>query len=132
MKKHNLSSITSNGFTLIEVLIALAIISISLTAIIKATSQNIKDTVYLQDKMVANWVALQVINEARVNLIKLSPQVESTNKEIEALGKTWTSETTLIDTPNPKIKEIVVTVSRKKDNVKLATIKSYKYFENEK
>ena len=53
------------GFTLLEVLIALAIISIALTAIIKASSQNIKDTAYLEDKAIANWVGLEVMNEVK-------------------------------------------------------------------
>jgi general secretion pathway protein I len=59
------------GFTLIEVLIALAILSIALTAIIKATSQNIRDTAYIQHKMIAHYVALDVINAARAGLINL-------------------------------------------------------------
>ena len=44
------------GFTLIEVLIALTILSIALTAIIISTSQNIKDTFYLQNKNTAEQV----------------------------------------------------------------------------
>ncbi len=51
------------GLTLIEVLIALAIVGIAMTAIIKATSQNIRSTAYLQNKLIAMWVGQQVSNE---------------------------------------------------------------------
>jgi prepilin-type N-terminal cleavage/methylation domain-containing protein len=54
---------TQSGLTLIEVLVALAIISIALTAIIKATSENIRGTAYLQDKTIAMYVARQILNE---------------------------------------------------------------------
>lgn len=67
------------GFTLIEVLIALAILSISLTAIIKATSQNIKDTAYLQEKTLALWVGLNELNEARAGYIRLPEQPDFIN-----------------------------------------------------
>ncbi|MDR3492524.1 MAG: type II secretion system minor pseudopilin GspI [Gammaproteobacteria bacterium] len=114
-----------SGFTLIEVLIALAIISIALTAIIKATSQNIRDTAYLQDKMIAHWVGLQVINEVRADVLKLSNS--SLSNETEMLGKNWQWQASLADTPNPAIKKIDVSVSRKDEDKKLLTLSSYKY-----
>ena len=59
------------GLTLIEVLIALAIVSIAMTAIIKATSQNIRSTQYLEHKTLAAWVGEEVLNKARVELLRL-------------------------------------------------------------
>jgi general secretion pathway protein I len=115
------------GFTLIEVLIALAILSISLTAIIKSTSQSIKDTIYLQDKTVAHWVGLQVINEARAGLLNLSSQSDKKTDEMEMLGGKWTWEAQLKPTENPHITEIDVDVFRQPDNAKLAALVSYSY-----
>ena len=57
------------GFTLIEVLIALAILAIALTAVIEATSKNIQNTLYLQNKTIASWVGLEIINEAKINFL---------------------------------------------------------------
>ncbi len=110
------------GFTLIEVLIALAIISIALTAMIKATSQDIRDTSYLEDKMIAHWVGLQVINEVRADIIK-----SNQSNETDMLGKKWRWKESLIETPNPHIKKITVTVFRKNDDMKISTLTSYKY-----
>ena len=113
----------ANGFTLIEVLIALVIISVALTAIIKATSQNIRDTAYIQDKMIAHWVGLQAMNEARANITKSANQVS----DITMLDKEWRWKQTTIDTPNPNIKKIDITVYRKNNNMLLTTLTSYLY-----
>jgi general secretion pathway protein I len=95
----------SAGFTLIEVLIALAILSISLTAIIKSTSQNIKDTIYLQDKTIANWVAMNALNEARLGLTKIPVEPGKLEHEASMLGEQWVSRSYYTSTPNPHIRE---------------------------
>ena len=92
----------TKGFTLIEVLIALVIISVALTAIIKATSQNIRDTAYIQDKMIAHWVGLQAMNEYRAKITKSANQAI----DVTMLGKEWRWKQTTMDTPNPNIKKI--------------------------
>ena len=61
---------SQSGFTLIEVLIALAILAISLTALLKATSEDIRDTGYLKDKTIAMMLsenALTQIQEGRLD-----------------------------------------------------------------
>jgi general secretion pathway protein I len=117
------------GFTLIEVLIALAILSISLTAIIKSTSQSIKDTIYLQDKTIAHWVGLKVMNEARAGMLNLSPQSEKVTDETEMLSEKWTWDASLKPTNTPHITEIDVDVYRQSDNAKMASLVSYSYAE---
>lgn len=114
------------GFTLIEVLIALAIISIALTAVIKAASQNIKDTFYLQEKTIANWVGADIMNQARLNLIKLPLKPEKEEQEQETLGETWQWQAYLASTPNPHIREVHVLVFKQSDHP-LANLVSYIY-----
>src|SRR5687767_14340539 len=93
------------GFTLIEVLIALAILSIALTAVIKATSQNIKDTLYLQDKTIAHWVGLEIMNEVRTHLIKLPQAPDPLEKTTKMLGQTWAWHAYFSASPNAHIQE---------------------------
>jgi general secretion pathway protein I len=113
------------GFALIEVLIALAILSIALTAVIKATSQNIRDTLYLQNKMIAHWVGLNAMNEARLGLIKVSG--DSPTQDTTLLGEKWSWHAYTEGTPNPRIKEIHVDVFHAPDQRKLASLTSYLY-----
>lgn len=79
----------NTGFTLLEVLIALAILAISLSAIILAISENARSVGRLKDRTMAHWVAMDVISGAQINLI---PSPGAGRPEIgtsETLGKTW-------------------------------------------
>lgn len=116
----------SVGFTLIEVLIALVILAIALTAIIKATSQNIRDTAYLQNKTIASWVGTEVINEARIGLIQLPLESEN-EQETDVLGRKWIWRGKLVSTPNPQIKKISVDVYSSQSNKKITHLESFLY-----
>ena len=115
------------GFTLIEVLVALAILSIALTTIIKVTTLNIKNTIYLQNKTVASWVGTEVINEARVGVIKLPSSEEKVEEETTMFNQKWLWRGMLTTTPNPHIKKIVVEVFEKASQAKLIELESYVY-----
>ena len=54
------------GFTLLEVLVALAILAVALAAIIKTTTANAENARYLRDKTLAHWVAMNVLTEIQV------------------------------------------------------------------
>lgn len=112
------------GFTLIEVLVALAILSIALTAIIKSTAQNIKDTLYLQKKTIALWVGNQIINEIQAGLRKLPTAPDSIKDKSIMLNENWSWEASLKPTPNPRIQEINVAVYQQ---ARLIHLVSYLY-----
>jgi general secretion pathway protein I len=59
----------SRGFTLVEILVALAIVAIGLAAAVRATSQVITGTESARIRLVATWVAQDRLTEhsARVN-----------------------------------------------------------------
>ena len=116
----------NNGFTLIEVLIALAILSIALTAIIQSTSQNIKDTLYIQNKTIANWVGSEIIAETEAGILKVPDPPDKLSDETDMLGQKWIWQASLKPSPNPKIKELNVSVSIK-SNEKLIQLTSYLY-----
>lgn len=115
------------GFTLIEILVALAILAIALTAIIKATSQNIKDNTYLQNKTIASWVGTEVINEARVGLIKLPELPAKEEKEINMLNRSWLWQASSQPTANPHIRKLHVEVYDPANNGKLTELESFIY-----
>ena len=50
--------IRSAGFTLIEVLVALAVIALGLTAVIKALSEYTETANYTRQKNLASWIAI--------------------------------------------------------------------------
>lgn len=77
------------GFTLIEVLIALIIISIALAASIRVTNQSIRDTTHVQNTMIAHWVAMNIISEIQVGIIKLPIAGNIKKGKTSMLNKKW-------------------------------------------
>ncbi|MEN8206843.1 MAG: type II secretion system minor pseudopilin GspI [Pseudomonadota bacterium] len=55
------------GFTLLEVLIALAVLALSMGAVIKATSDYTSNQSYLRDRTMALWVARNVLVQFQVD-----------------------------------------------------------------
>lgn len=117
------------GLTLIEVLIALAILGIAMTAVIKATSQNIRSTSYLQNKTIAMWVGQEVLNEARVGIEKLPNGSDSLKQSRMMLGKEWYFSGSQEETPNQHIKKIKVNVfaDENEESTPLIRLESYVY-----
>jgi general secretion pathway protein I len=54
-------ALRTGGFTLIEVLVALAIVAIGMAAVLGALSSSGGTIIYLHDKTLAEWVALNHI-----------------------------------------------------------------------
>lgn len=121
------------GLTLIEVLIALAIAAIALTAVIKATSQSIRGTTYLQNKSIAMWVGQEVLTEARLGLIVLPSLSAPMERSTNMLGRDWYWEAGSEETPNKRIRKISVSVfeqqAHAENQTPLATLESYVYLE---
>ena len=57
---------TPNGFTLLEVLIALAIVAMSAGALLGTITSSASNVSYLKDKTLAEWVALNRLTELRI------------------------------------------------------------------
>jgi general secretion pathway protein I len=115
------------------VLIALAIVGIAMTAIIKATSQNIRSTAYLQNKMIAMWVGQQAMNEVRAGIIQVSSS-DSRKQTTTMFDQQWEWVATQEETPNQLIKKIMIKVfkdSNPEDEeiLPIITLESYTYHE---
>ena len=54
------------GFTLLEVLVALAVLALAMGAVIKATSDYTGNQSYLRDRTLAMWVARNVLVQYQV------------------------------------------------------------------
>ncbi|MDF1683372.1 MAG: type II secretion system minor pseudopilin GspI [Legionellaceae bacterium] len=101
----------SKAFTLLEVLIALAIISIALTALLLVMSQSIQGTERVKNKTLSHLVAMQGL--AMVQL-KLTP-VQKTQTKTEKLiifGNTWFWQAKSSATSLPNMQRIEITVSQ--------------------
>ena len=77
----------STGFTLLEVLVALAVAAIGLAAVIKVAGGNAYNAQYLQEKTFAQWVALNRL--AELQLEGQLPAKESKEGSEELMGRRW-------------------------------------------
>lgn len=105
----------TKGLTLIEVLIALVITGIAMTALIKATSENIRQTGYLRQKTIALWLAQDVLNQASLGLIKLPLKPDALKRSVSVLGTRMFYSASQAETPNNRIRKIEVSVYDKEN-----------------
>ncbi len=94
----------SAGLTLLEVLVALAILAIALSAAIKVTGQSIQTFTWLQDKTLASFAGLNILNEFRAGLRKAESSEE--NGQTVYLGRRFSWQASITATKNPTIQEI--------------------------
>ena len=60
----------SSGFTLVEVMVALAIVAIAVPALLVALFQQLDGTEYLRDRSIASWIATDRMSELRLVVAK--------------------------------------------------------------
>jgi general secretion pathway protein I len=98
----------SRGFTLVEVLVALVVIALGLSALMVAVSGAARTSGYLRDKTLAQWIALNRITEVRLTVNRLG-QTNDTG-EVDYANRTWHYDTRYYDTSIPSMKRVVVRV----------------------
>ncbi len=101
-----------SGFTLIEVLLALTVIAIALTALLKAIAQNIDNTHRIKEKTISHWVAMQGVAMIQLNLLRTSQSQEST-QATTMLGQKWYWRAKISQTPIKRMQQITISVSSK-------------------
>lgn len=81
------STLLTAGFTLVEVLVALAVLTIALAAVMRALSQSIDTSASLRDRTVAMWVAQNRLATHQVT--RDFPPLDTTEGEAEMAGRAW-------------------------------------------
>jgi general secretion pathway protein I len=89
--------VRNNGFTLVEVMVALAIVAFGLTALFSTTTQSVRASGYLREKTLAQWIALNRITEARLE--GQPPADEDMSGELDYAGESWRWELKTLKTP---------------------------------
>jgi general secretion pathway protein I len=103
----------ARGFTLIEVVVALAILGIGMLAVFKTIGDTVNNVEVLRDRSFAEWIADNRITEIR--LTGEMPSVEETAGEVEFAGRQWHWVTTVSQTQVRGLRRIDVSVRRDED-----------------
>jgi general secretion pathway protein I len=97
------------GFTLIEVLVALAIVAVALAAGFRSVAQSADTATALKARTLALWVAQNRLAEAQLE-IPGPPAGEQEGSETQA-GALFTWHRTVGGTPNPAFRRVEITVA---------------------
>ena len=97
------------GFTLLEVLVALAVVSIALAAGLRAAGVLTDNAERLSEVMAAQWCADNQLTELRLR--RSFPGVGDSDFSCEQLGRTYRGKLVARPTPNPSFRRVDAVVS---------------------
>jgi len=111
------------GFTLLEVLIALAIFAITAIALLSQSSQSVSQSVYLEEKAYALWIAENALTELR-----LKPEWPSLGEQSDyrnQFGREWAVSVDVSNTGEASLRSVDVRVFRAGQKTSLSQLQSY-------
>jgi general secretion pathway protein I len=98
----------NRGFTLVEVLVALVVVALGLTALMVAVNGTARTSGFLRDRSLAQWIALNRLSEVRLNVTKFGQNTDT--GELDFGNRKWHYDTRYFDTSIASMKRVVVRV----------------------
>lgn len=92
------------GFTLLEVLVALTIVSLALGALISTSGSHATSAGYLKQKTIAHWVAMNELTKLQVQ--KEWPGKGDTKGSTPMAGAEWYWTRTVIETEDENARQV--------------------------
>lgn len=120
------SNTHARGFTLIEVLAALVIVSLGMLGVIEAIGQTASNSTRMRDRTIAHWVAMNRLTTARLET--RAPNIGKSSDEIEMAGRRWRWTMEVQETPVQTMRRIDVRVGEadvEDDERTLATVTGF-------
>lgn len=94
------------GFTLIEVLVAMTILAVGVTALVSATGASAFRADFLRNREYGRWVAANALTELQV--LPAWPDLGTKNSEVELGGRTWYVRTVTQKVEDPDLRRVDV------------------------
>lgn len=114
----------SFGFTLIEVMLAMAVFSIAGIALLSTATNNARNIGYLEDKMFANWVAANQL--VATHLVEQWPPKNNVKGNVELAGRAWFWQQKILKTADKDMRAIVMEIRLKEnDELPISSLTTY-------
>ena len=101
------------GFTLVEVMVALTIVAVALSAMISASGNFTSGTAHLRDRTFARWVAANRLAEMRA--MREWPDLGKSEGEATLASQTWFWRVTTQEVQDEALRQIEIQVRLKED-----------------
>lgn len=111
------------GFTLLELVIALAIFSVAALTALKHSSQSVVQQGQLIDKTLALWIAENTIAEVRLNTPW--PATGATTTTVDSAQREWRVTVEVSNTSLDTLRKVNVSVSPEDSDQPFATLTGY-------
>jgi general secretion pathway protein I len=108
---------------LIEVLVALAVFAIAITALVQAGTRRAENVAYLRDRTLASWIASDRITALR--LAEGWPEVGTREGSVEMAGREWLWTAQVESTPEEAVRRVNVTVRRRPEGEPVSSVTGY-------
>jgi len=99
----------AGGFTLIEVLVALVIVSLGMMAVKTQLDRYVLTAQFMEDTTLASWIGTNKIVE--LSTLQAWPEVGESDEEIEFAGRMWRLEIEVSQTEVDNLRRVDVDVS---------------------
>lgn len=104
---------SQRGFTLIEVVVAIAVVALGLMAVFRVVHATVNNAAYLRDRSFATWIADNRLTEMRLGTEL--PSVDETEGDVQFAGQDWRWVAKVSQTPVDDLRRIDVRVRRAGD-----------------
>lgn len=104
---------SQRGFTLIEALVALVIVSLGMMAVNMQLNQFAVTAVYIEQKTLASWIATNVLTE--LSVASEWPELGDYDQELEFAGRLWVYHVEVDETEVENLRRVDVSVGHAED-----------------
>lgn len=113
--KHRTGRLTGqSGFTLVEILVSLAIMSVVLGALIQAAGSSALNAGRLRDRTIAQWVGANHL--AEMQLADTFPDTGNKAGNTEMLGITWYWKSAVQEVEDDDLRRVDIEIRRREDD----------------
>lgn len=113
----------ARGFTLIEMVVALAVVAIALGAILAGMARYVSGAAQLRNRSIALWVAHNRLTE--LELQRQWPDLGKSDGDVDMAGISWRWRVQISKTDDEQVRRVEITVSGPKDKSPAARLSSF-------